>query len=91
MSNHTSSRRQIQIKSVQDKVLILPGNKYRIILETSALNFELNSDKEQDVILDTFQHFLNALPCPIQILIRVRELDIDDYIATFQDKLKEEG
>lgn len=90
MTKHTSSRQQIQIKSVQDNILILPGNKYRAILETSALNFELNSDKEQDVVLDTFQHFLNALPCPIQILVRVRELDIDDYIATFQEKLEKE-
>lgn len=75
-----SSRRQINIKEVRDGILILPGNKYRTILETSSVNFELKSEEEQDVTIDSFQNFLNSLPCPIQILIRVRELDLDSYL-----------
>jgi len=86
MNKLGSSRQHIQIKQVKDGVLILPHNHYRIVLETSALNFELNSDEEQDVLLDTFQHFLNALPCSVQILIRTRELDVDDYLQSFQEK-----
>jgi hypothetical protein len=75
-----SSREQIQIKEVVDDVLVLPNNEYRQILETSSVNFELKSEEEQDVIIDSFQNFLNALPCQIQILVRVREVDIDKYI-----------
>jgi hypothetical protein len=75
-----SSRRQINIKEVKDGVLILPRNRYRTVLETSSVNFELKSSEEQDVIIDSFQNFLNSLTCPIQILIRVRELDIDSYL-----------
>jgi len=84
--NHTkkiSARYQIGIKEVKDGILILPGNKYRIVLEASALNFELKSEEEQDQIIDTFQNFLNALPCSIQILIRTREIDIDGYLEEF--------
>lgn len=80
---HSSSREQINIREVKDGVLILPGHKYRMILETSAVNFELKSEDEQDQIIDTFQNFLNALPCTVQILIRTRELDIDHYLADF--------
>lgn len=83
MINKASSRHQINIKEVNDGVLILPGNKYRMILETSAVNFELKSEDEQDQIIDTFQNFLNALPCSVQILIRTREIDIDGYLADF--------
>src|SRR5258708_912754 len=75
-----SARIQINIKEVKNGVLILPSNKYRTILETSAVNFELKSDEEQDQIIDSFQNFLNSLPCPIQILIRTREVDIDSYL-----------
>ncbi len=78
-----SARSQINIKEVKDGVLILPGNKYRIILETSAVNFELKSEEEQDQIIDVFQNFLNSLPCPVQILIRTREVDIDGYLQDF--------
>lgn len=79
-SKKSSSREQIQIKEVVDNILVLPGNEYRQILETSSVNFELKSEEEQDVIIDSFQNFLNSLPCEIQILVRVREVDIDRYV-----------
>ncbi|MEK7376030.1 MAG: TraC family protein [Candidatus Margulisiibacteriota bacterium] len=75
-----SSRRQINIKEVKDGVLILPGRQYRTIVETSSINFELKSDEKQDVIIDSFQNFLNSLSCPLQILVRTREIDIDRYL-----------
>lgn len=75
-----SSRKQIQIKEVKDDILILPSNEYRLVIETSSINFELKSEEEQDVLIDSFQNFLNSLPTPLQILIRVREVDIDHYL-----------
>src|SRR3989344_2220548 len=85
-----SSRRQIGIKEVKDGILILPNNKYRAILETSAINFELKSEDEQDTLIDNFQNFLNSLPCSLQILIRVREVDIDRYLEEFSKSQSEE-
>ena len=85
-----SSRRQIDIKEVRDGVLVLPGGKYRTVLEASSVNFELKSDDEQDVLIDNFQNFLNSLPYPIQILIRIREIDIDDYLDKLKQKSKNE-
>ena len=83
INKKASARHQINIKEVKDGVLVLPGNKYRVILETSAVNFELKSEEEQDQIIDGFQNFLNALPCSVQILIRTRELDIESYLEDF--------
>jgi len=82
-----SARSQIGIKEVKDGILILPDNRYRTVLSTSSLNFELQSEEEQDVIVDAFQAFLNSLTMPIQIIVRVRELDIDRYLEDFQAKL----
>jgi hypothetical protein len=79
-----SSRRQINIKGVRDGVLMLPGNQYRIILEVSSLNFELKSEDEQDVIIETYQSFLNSLTCPLQILVRIREIDMQKYLENFR-------
>ncbi len=75
-----SSRKQIQIKEVKDNILILPNNEYRLAIETSSVNFELKSEEEQDVLIDSFQNFLNSLSTPLQILVRVREVDIDRYL-----------
>ncbi len=79
-NNKSSSRKQIQIKEVRDGILVLPNNRYRMVLETSSVNFELKSDEEQDVLLESFQNFLNSLATPLQILIRVREVDVDNYL-----------
>lgn len=85
-----SSRRQINIKEVKDSILILPNREYRVILETSSINFELKSEEEQDVLIDSFQNFLNSLPCELQIVIRVREVDIDHYLEQiYQSKDQE--
>lgn len=79
-----SARSQIGLKGVRDNILILPDNRYRAILATSSVNFELQSADEQDALVDTFQSFLNSLTTPIQILVRIRELDVDRYIEDFQ-------
>lgn len=75
-----SSRKQMQLKEVRDGILILPNNRYRMVLETSSVNFELKSDEEQDVLLEGYQNFLNSLPGRLQILIKVREVDVASYL-----------
>ena len=90
VQNKKSSRGQIAIQEVKDGILVLPGNEYRVLLETSSVNFELKSAEEQDVIIDCFRDFLNALPCKIQIIVRVREVDIDQYIEQIQESKNKE-
>lgn len=82
-----SSRSQIAIKGVQDGILILPGNRYRMILQASSINFQLKSREEQDAILETYQDFINSLACPLQMIVRVRELDMDKYLEEFRVKI----
>lgn len=85
-----SSRRQIAIKGARDGVLLLPNNNYRLVLSISSVNFELKSEAEQDALIDTYQSFLNSLGCDIQILVRIREMDMDKYIAEFNNRVKRE-
>lgn len=88
----TNSRKQIAIKEVRNGILVLPNKEYRLIIKTSSINFELKSEEEQDVIIDSYQNFLNSLPCNLQILVRVREVDIDQYLEQMmqsKDKEKE--
>jgi len=85
-----SSRRQIDIQGVRDGVLLLPGGHYRMVLQVSAVNFELKSEAEQDALIDTYQSFLNSLPCSVQILVRIREMDMDRYLDDFRAGLADE-
>ena len=76
-----SSREQIAIKEIRDDVLVLDKFRYRSVLEASSLNFELKSEAEQDAIIEVYKSFLNSLDGSIQIIIRTREIDIDNYLT----------
>lgn len=85
-----SARRQIDIRGVRDGVLMLPDNRYRLILQVSSINFELKSEAEQDALIEIYKSFLNSLACPLQIIVRVREMDLDKYLEDFLARLAEE-
>ena len=85
-----SSRMQIDIKGVEDNILILPENEYRLVLLVSSVNFELKSEDEQDALIETYQSFLNSLAGDLQIIVRVRELDIDEYVMALESRLANE-
>ena len=89
-NNKTSSRRQVDIKGVRSGILMLPRNQYRVALEVSSLNFELKSEDEQDALIDTYESFLNSLPCPMQIIVRVRELDMSKYLTDLSTRQTDE-
>lgn len=89
--NKVSSRAQIAIKGVKDGILILPHNQYRAVLEVSSLNFELKSEDEQDIIIDTYESFLNSVGSSLQILIRTREIDMDKYLEDLGGRLEDEA
>lgn len=86
-----SSRRQIALQGVREGILLLPNNEYRLVLRVSTVNFELMSEAERDVLIDSYQSFLNALHVPLQILIRTRELDTQSYIDHFSSQLSHES
>jgi len=86
-----SSRRQIDIRGVSDGVLMLPENRYRVILQVSSINFELKSEAEQDALIEIYKSFLNSLSTPLQIIVRVREMDMDKYLEDFQNRLAQES
>jgi len=90
LSKKGSSRHQIAIKGVEDSVLLLPNDEYRVVIETSSINFHLMSENEQDAVVDIYKAFLNSLSFPIQIVQKVRALDLDDYLQGFEAKKNQE-
>ena len=84
-----SSRQQIRIDGVREGILILPNKEYRMVLSTSSINFELMSEDEQDALIDTYQNFLNSLNTSFQIVVRIRELELDKYLSSFRKKIND--
>lgn len=76
----SSTQTHIRIGEIRDNVLVLKNGGMRAVLKTSSINFNLKSEEEQNSIIYAYQGFLNSLEFPIQILVRSKKLDIDNYI-----------
>lgn len=91
MAQELSTQRVIEFDSIKEGVIALKGGSLRQILMVSGVNFDLKSEDEQNVILYSFQSFLNALDFPIQILIHSRKLNIDAYLEMLSGREKQES
>jgi len=80
-----STQTHLRIGEIRDDVLVLKNGGMRAILKTSSINFNLKSEQEQNSIIYGYQGFLNSLEFPIQIVIRSKKLDIDNYINQVKD------
>lgn len=70
----------LRIAEIRDDTIVLKNGGLRGILKVSSMNFNLKSEAEQNAITYSYQSFLNGLEFPIQIVIRSRKLDLDNYI-----------
>lgn len=82
-----STQLHLKIAEIRDNTLVLKNGGLRTVLKTSSVNLNLKSEPEQNAVIYSYQNFLNTLEFPIQIVIRSKKLDIDDYI----EKLKKLG
>jgi len=84
-----STQRYLQFAGVRDNTLILKNGGLRAVMEVSSINFSLKSEEEQDSIIGSYQKFMNSLDFPVQILVRSRKLDIDNYLEGLRQKMRD--
>ncbi|MBI4999468.1 hypothetical protein HZB97_01710 [Candidatus Gottesmanbacteria bacterium] len=56
-----------------------------MIIETSATNFGLLSEKEQEALIFAYAGLLNSLTFPLQIVIRSKRKDISSYLKLLDE------
>ena len=81
----------LKIAEIRDNTVVLKNGGVRGILKVSSINFNLKSEDEQNAIIYSYQGFLNTLEFPIQIVVRSKKLDIDDYLDTLRVKGDEQA
>lgn len=89
MFNSTSTEQFVSIETIKNDSVILKGGSLRAVIMVSGINFDLKSDEEQNLILNSFQGLLNRLDFSIQFAVHSRKLNIDSYIKEL--KKREEG
>ena len=76
----SSTQTFLKIAEIKNDTVVLKNGGLRGVLKVSSINFNLKSEDEQNAIIYSYQGFLNTLEHPIQILVRSKKLDIDDYL-----------
>lgn len=80
-----------EIEDIRDDLVLLTDGSCCLIIETTATNFGLLSQKEQDALIFAYAGLLNSLTFPLQILIRSRRKDISAYLKLLEEaKAKQE-
>jgi len=92
-----STQHHLDIYTIKNDTIILKDGSCAQVMQTTAINFSLLSEEEQEAIMHAYAGLLNSLSFGIQILIRSQKKDISDYInflderitATSSQKVKE--
>lgn len=85
-----STQEFVPVREVRDGIIMLKDGSMRAILLASSLNFALKSEDEQTAFIVQFQNFLNSLDFSTQIFVQSRMLDIRPYIATLEERYKDQ-
>ncbi|MBD3365933.1 hypothetical protein GF360_01165 [candidate division WWE3 bacterium] len=81
MPNITATTQQhLDIEDIRDDLVVLKNGSVAGVLKTTAVNFDLLSEIEQDAIIAAFSMLINSITFPIQIVIRSKKLDISGYL-----------
>ncbi|MDP3696667.1 MAG: hypothetical protein Q8R55_01390, partial [Candidatus Taylorbacteria bacterium] len=80
-----STQNLVAIREIRDSVLMLKDGSMRVIVEVSAINFELRSEDEQIAIIQNFQKFINSIDFPLQISLVSRRLYVDTYLKLAEE------
>lgn len=76
-----TTQEHLDIEDVRDDLVILKTGGVAAVITTTAVNFALLSEMEQDALIAAFSMLLNSITYPIQIVIRSKRVDISNYIT----------
>jgi hypothetical protein len=81
-----STQDHLEIKEIVDDLIITKNGSAAMVIQTSAINFDLLAEYEQDSKIFAFAGLLNSLNFHIQILIRTRRIDISNYVSYLKNQ-----
>lgn len=85
-----STQEHLPLEDVRDDLVILKDGGAALVLQTTAVNFGLLSEDEQDATIFAFAGLLNSLNFPIQIVVRSKKLDITAYLNLVDGQIQKQ-
>src|SRR4030042_6501090 len=81
-----TTQQHLEIEDVIDNLVLLKDGSAAMIISTTAVNFGLLSESEQDATIYAYSALLNSLTFSIQIVIRSQKKDITAYEKLLEER-----
>ncbi|MCJ7804566.1 TraC family protein, partial [Patescibacteria group bacterium] len=81
-----STQEHLEIEDIKEGIVILKDGSSCLVLATTAINFGLLSEKEQEATIYAYAALLNSLNFTIQIIVRSARKDISSYLALLEER-----
>lgn len=79
-----------EISDIDHDMVLFADGSVALVIATTAVNFGLLSEKEQESIIYSYAGLLNSLSFPIQIIIQTKHKDISAYLKLLEDQESKE-
>ncbi|MFH1561229.1 MAG: hypothetical protein ABID04_01455 [Patescibacteria group bacterium] len=76
-----STQSHLDVEDIRDNLVILKDGSCCLVLQSTAVNFSLLSEGEQDATIYSYAALLNSLTFSIQIIIKSQKKDINSYLS----------
>ncbi len=86
-----STQEHLDIEDIQDGIIILKDGSCCLVITTTAINFGLLSEKEQEATIYAYAGLLNSFTFAVQIVLRTQRKDISGYIKLIKRAEEKEG
>lgn len=87
----SSTQEFTEIEDINHDIVMFRDGSCALIIATTAVNFGLLSEKEQEIMIYAYAGFLNSLSFPIQILVRSQHKDITHYLGLLEEQEKQQN
>ena len=84
-----TTQEMLPFEDIKDSMIHLGNFQYRAIIQVGSLNYNLKTEKEQDVIELSYQRFLNSLSHPIQMVVYTKIMDNTKMLESLREDIIE--
>lgn len=81
-----SSQHHLIVADIAQDIVLTKDGGASLVLKSSALNFSLLSENEQEAVTLAYAALINSLSFPIQILVRSQKKDITRYLSFIEEQ-----
>lgn len=82
----SSTQEFVEIEDIAHDIVMFVDGSCALVIATTAVNFGLLSEKEQEAIIYAYAGLLNSLSFPVEILIRSQHKDISSYLGLLEEQ-----